>query len=90
MVLEGRHARRPFKDHPAHDGSVTAAGRLSQQGPVGPRVAGGRQVTDPARLRQDLAPKPLLVVEAIGRLLGERVWRERGQQAQNDAGSAAP
>jgi hypothetical protein len=44
-------------------------------------------MADATRLSQDLAAKSLLVVEAIARLLGERVLRACGQQEQKHLGA---
>src|SRR5207247_5565096 len=86
-ILEGRHARSPVKDVLADDAVVAAARGLIQQGTVGLCMACRWQVTDPTRLSQDLAAKPLLVVEAIARLLGERILRASGQQKQEHRGA---
>src|SRR5439155_7160060 len=77
----------PVKDVLADDAVVAAARGLIQQGTVGPCIACRWQVADPTRLSQDLAAKPLLVVEAIARLLGERILRASGQQKQEHRGA---
>ena len=71
----------------AHDAFVAAACSLIQERTVGLCIARRWQMANPARLRQDLAAKPLHVVEAIVRLLCEHILHASGEQKQKQRGA---
>jgi hypothetical protein len=79
-VLEAWHARRAVGDDLSGKAVVATKCPLVQRRTIGARVPRGREMTNAARLREHSAAEPLLVVEAVGWLLRERIWRACGQQ----------
>jgi len=78
-ILKGRHAWRPIKYVLSHNRFVAAAGAFIQLRTVGSGIARRRQMADATSLSQDLTPKALLFVEAIGGLLGAHILGVSGQ-----------
>src|SRR5262249_8010807 len=86
IVLEPRHARGSLADETANDLVIAAGGFLRERRTIGAGVDRGRQMTDPARLREDLPAVLLGGIEPAGRLLsqgartGERKHEGHGQK----------
>src|SRR5215467_10378395 len=71
IVLEPRHARGSLADETANDLVIAAGGFLRERRTIGAGVDRGRQMTDPARLREDLPAVLLGGIEPAGRLLSQ-------------------
>src|SRR5262249_17751519 len=72
-ILKGWHTWGPIKYVLSHNRFIAAAGASTQLRTVGSGIARRRQVANATSLSQDLTPKALLFVEAIGGLLGSRM-----------------
>src|SRR5262245_5254914 len=90
VVLERGHARRALADQPADDLVAAAGGLLGEGRTIGAGIDCGRQVADPAGLRNQLAAVSLDIGEIIAGagLLGERALRP-SREHEHESGGAA-